>query len=157
MPRLAAMSGSHLNLSVSDLDRSVAWYSKVFELVVIGDEKSVIPASEEPMRYRSLGSTESMSYVIGLIQHERRSSDRFDERRPGLDHVGFHVPTNEDLNDWVKHLDALGVEHSGIKNVAYGSCVTIRDPDHIQLELFWANLEYWAGLFISAGGDPSQS
>jgi catechol-2,3-dioxygenase len=154
---LAAMSGGHINLSVSDLNRSVAWYSKVFGLVVIGDEQSVIPASEEPMRYRSLGSMESMSYVIGLMQHERQSSDRFDERRPGLDHVAFHVPANEDLNAWVEHLDALGVEHSGIKNVPYGSCITIRDPDHIQLELFWANLEYWAGLFISAAGDPSQS
>jgi glyoxylase I family protein len=156
MPKLSAMSGNHVNLSVSDLDRSVGWYTKVFGLVVIGNEQSVIPASEEPMRYRSLGSMESMSYVIGLMQHERQSSDRFDERRPGLDHVAFHVPTDRDLHTWVEHLDALGVEHSGIKTVPYASCITLRDPDHIQLELFWANLDYWAGLFLSATDDPSQ-
>ena len=155
MPQLSAMSGNHVNLSVSDLDRSVAWYTRVFGLVVMGDERSVVPASQEPMRYRSLGSLDSMSYVIGLIEHSRRSSEPFDEHRPGLDHVALHVPSSDDLLEWAAHLDALDVEHSGVKPADYASCITLRDPDGIQLELFWANMEFWAQLFISAAAAPT--
>jgi len=38
-----------------------------------------------------------------------------------------------ELEAWVKHLDALGVAHPGIKD---GHILTVRDPDNIQLELF---------------------
>jgi glyoxylase I family protein len=150
MPQLSVMTGNHVNLSVSDLERSVAWYTEVFELVVVGDERSITPFSAEPMRYRSLGSLETMSYVIGLIEHERRSSEQFDEHRTGLDHVGLHVPDASDLEAWMEHLDALGVEHSEIKVAPYASSMTLRDPDGIQLELFWVDLGYWAGLFVDA-------
>lgn len=66
-------------------------------------------------------------------------SDRFDERRIGLDHVEFLVPSRTALDDWAEHLDRIGVVHSGIKEPEYGSAamVTLRDPDNIQLEFYW--------------------
>ena len=42
-------------------------------------------------------------------------------------------PADRDEMAWVKHLDALGVAHSGIKD---GHILTVRDPDNIQHELF---------------------
>lgn len=150
MPRLSASSGNHVNLTVTDLNRSVDWYLQTFGLAVIGDEEAVVPATDEPMRYRSLGSPETMSYVVGLIEHDLGTSERFDERRPGLDHVALHVPEASDLEAWAEHLDVLGVEHSGIKTTPYASCITLRDPDGIQLELFLPNLDFWAQRFLKA-------
>ena len=84
-----------------------------------------------------------MSYVVGLIEHPDGRGERFDERRPGLDHFGLHVPEASDLDGWAEHLTSLGVSHSGIKSVAYGSAITFRDPDNIQLELHLPNLSFW--------------
>ena len=44
-----------------------------------------------------------------------------------------------DLDSWASRLDELGVRHSGIKQPSYtaNAMLTFRDPDNIQLELFW--------------------
>jgi glyoxylase I family protein len=150
MPRLATATGCHVNLTVTDLERSVDWWCRVFALIVVGDEASVEPASEEPLRYRSLGSPQTWSYVVGLIQHQAGSQDAADELRAGLDHYALHVPELADLDEWAAHLDALEVPHSGIKRTDYAACITLRDPDNIQLELHWPNLDFWAGRFAAA-------
>jgi len=155
MPALSPSSGNHVNLTVTSLERSVDWYRRTFGLTMIGDETSLPPASDESMRYRALASFETMSYVVGLIEHNAGTRDRFDERRTGLDHLALHVPDATELEAWEEHLNALGVEHSGVKTLAYGSGITVRDPDDIQLELFAPNPEYWASLFIRAAESPA--
>ena len=158
MPRISPTGGNHINLSVSDLDRSVAWYCRVLGLVVIAGEQDVPPATDRPLRYRSLASPQTMSYVIGLIEHAGGTAEPFDERRPGLDHFALHVPESADLADWAEHLSRLGVEHSGIKTVAYGAAITFRDPDNIQLELHLPNLGFWAARMQDVGaGSPPRS
>ena len=64
---------------------------------------------------------------------------RFSEFRTGLDHLEFLVERRADLDEWVAHLDALGVAHSGITEPSYtrNAMLTFRDPDNIQLEFFW--------------------
>ena len=66
------------------------------------------------------------------------SKARFDERRVGLDHVAFRVADLPELDAWVAHLDAIGVSHSGVKDIEGhrgGPLIVLRDPDRIQLEL----------------------
>jgi hypothetical protein len=45
------------------------------------------------------------------------------------------------LEEWVGHLDALGVKHSAIQEELGGPLVVFRDPDNIQLELHAVDLE----------------
>jgi hypothetical protein len=40
--------------------------------------------------------------------------DRFDPARVGLDHVGFGCADADAVAAWRDHLDAAGIEHSGI-------------------------------------------
>ncbi len=90
------------------------------------------------MRYICLREPSS-ELVLCLVGHADNPGDEFNETGTGLDHLEFVVAQREDLAEWAARLDALGVEHSGVKEFDYtaNSMVTFRDPDSIQLEFFW--------------------
>ena len=75
--------------------------------------------------------------TIGLVAHEKPTSDRFDECAIGLDHLALRVSDRAALEAWRKHFDDLGIAHSGVKEENGGPLITLRDPDNIQFEL-WA-------------------
>ena len=64
------------------------------------------------------------------------SNERFNERRPGLDHISFGCANRGELEKWAARLDELGVAHGDIVDAGYGSGLSFRDPDNIALELF---------------------
>jgi glyoxylase I family protein len=140
---------NHVNLTVTDLERSVSWYERVFDLVAVTDESECPPVTSSPIRYRSLFDPVTMSYVVGLIEHPDGDGTRFDERRTGLDHLGWHVDDPSELEGWVRRLDELGIEHSGIKTLDYADVISFRDPDNIQLELSCPNLAFWGPRVVT--------
>jgi catechol 2,3-dioxygenase-like lactoylglutathione lyase family enzyme len=124
MPAFPALN--HFALTVTSLDRSVAWYERLFEKppVVIIDEKT----------YRGAIWFEP---VFALHEHRRHhDGDTFDELRIGLDHIAFGCTSREELESWPARLDALGIDHGEIVDEWYGSGLAFRDPDNIQLEFF---------------------
>jgi len=58
----------------------------------------------------------------------------------GLDHISFGVAEHASLAAWAGWLDGLSIEHSGVidtdQPMPY-SVLVFRDPDNIQLELFY--------------------
>ena len=67
---------------------------------------------------------------------ELKSTEAFEEHRPGLDHVAFGCANRAELEEWEAHLNSLGIAHGGIVDAHYGSGLSFRDPDNIALELF---------------------
>ena len=119
---------THVAVTVTDLDRSEAWYTKVLGVPPVLDEDT------GPFRHvvYALGNT-----LLGLHAFPVLSSEeKFDERRPGLDHIAFGCANRGELEKWARRLDELGVDHGGIKDASYGSGLSFRDPDGIALELF---------------------
>lgn len=119
---------THVAVTVTDLEASQAWYSKVFGVDPVLDEDT------GPFRHIvfSMGST-----LLGLHGFpDLVSNDAFEERRPGLDHIAFGCANREELAAWASRLDELGVAHGGIVDAGYGSGLSFRDPDNIALELF---------------------
>jgi catechol 2,3-dioxygenase-like lactoylglutathione lyase family enzyme len=120
-------SVTHLAVTVSDLDQSVAWYETLFGSApfFIGDESA----------YRFAVWLEP---VFGLHQHHGESSDgeAFDEHRIGLDHIAFGCASRGELEIWLERLEELRIEHGEIVDAFYGSGLAFRDPDNIQLEFF---------------------
>ncbi len=121
----------HLDLSVSDVEASAAWYEQVLGL-------RRLRRVDFPERTMIVLLHDTSGLVLGLNQHEGYPGEPFDEQRAGLDHVGFAVERRQDLDVWQGRLAALGVEHSPVADTEVGSALVFRDPDHIQLELWWS-------------------
>jgi catechol 2,3-dioxygenase-like lactoylglutathione lyase family enzyme len=119
----------HIDLTVTDKERSAQWWEQVMGFMLVAHTKK--PGWDQ------LNLAHPSGLVVSVMTHDTRTSDRFDERSIGLDHLAFRVKDREALEAWVRHLDALNVPHSGIQEEQGGPLVVFRDPDNIQLEL-WA-------------------
>jgi len=120
---------AHVALTVRDLSVSVPWYEQLL------GAKPVLDEDTDPGFHHTvylLGNT-----LLGLHQHNTPApAELFSEHRVGLDHVAFGCANGAELAQWARRLDELGIEHGGIKDRAYGSGVSFRDPDGIALEFF---------------------
>jgi catechol-2,3-dioxygenase len=121
---------THVALTVRDLSVSVPWYEALLEA------RPVIDEDTDPDLHHTVYLVGNGT-LLGLHQHVKPAPDEpFDEHRVGLDHVAFGCANRTQLEQWARRLDALGIEHGGIKDAAYGSGLSFRDPDNIALELF---------------------
>jgi len=119
---------THVAVTVTDLPASEAWYTNVLGVTPVLDEDT------GPFRHIvfQVGNTLlGLHGFPGLV-----STEPFNERRPGLDHIAFGVANRDELAEWAARLDELGVAHGDIVNASYGSGLSFRDPDNIALELF---------------------
>jgi glyoxylase I family protein len=129
----------HIALTVTDLEASIPWYEKVFNITY----QMEVPHEGGTGK---LLADEEFTFVIALHRHDANGGETFTEIRTGLDHVGLSVPTRAGLEAWQAHLEANGVARadaanrpctqSPIDDRPFGSILVFRDPDNIQLELF---------------------
>ncbi len=120
---------AHVTLTVSDLDRSVSWYERLFDVDVVVDGT--------PGPFRRAVWLVGGRTLVGFHQFPDPVDElAFDERRTGLDHLAFACGSRRELEAWEGRLDDLGIAHGGIVDAAYGSGLSFRDPDNIALEFF---------------------
>jgi glyoxylase I family protein len=129
MPTISSIH--HVSITVTDIERSVPWYSQVLEL-----EKLMEEQHPDGGGYAIVLGKPDWSMCVGLHVHDANGAELFSEVRTGLDHVSFLVPSRAELEAWETRLTELGVEHSPINDETEGFGVLVfRDPDNIQLEL----------------------
>lgn len=127
MPELAGFS--HVSLSVTDRGRSRDFYERTFgfsTLEGINEE-----AYDEWVLVHPTGM------VLCLQQHRANAGECFDPTRTGADHLAFRVAERVELDRWASRLADLGVVQSPVAERDHGAVLCLRDPDSIQLELFW--------------------
>jgi glyoxylase I family protein len=124
-------SVSHIDLSVSDVERSATWYCEVLGL-------RRLRRVDYDGRIMVVLLREAIGLIIGLNQHNITTTDRFNERNLGLDHIGFGVADRDELDAWQTRLAGLAVEHSPVADTTTGAALVFRDPDNIQLEFWWS-------------------
>ncbi len=97
---------AHVTLTVSDLDRSVQWYERLFDVAFHRDE------SPGPFR-RAVWLVEGQT-LVGLHEFPDPSDTLpFDERRIGLDHLAFACRDRDELEQWELRLSELGIDNGG--------------------------------------------
>jgi glyoxylase I family protein len=132
MPAITGRIG--LILTVRDPMVSAAWYQTVFSVEVTGQQIDVEGRVEQICLQEGRSG-----FTLCLLSHGQSGGDPFNETRTGLDHIEFFVSSEDELDRWASWLDDQGVAHSGVKSPSYTAnrMITFRDPDNIQLELFW--------------------
>jgi glyoxylase I family protein len=131
MPEIAGIA--HVELSVSDLDTSVAWYSRLL------DAPETFRVADEAQRLVAAAIRDPRSgLVLAFTQHLDFTDGAFTPRRAGLDHVSFAVAGEAELEAWSRHLDELGIPHSPVRDYGYAFAITFSDPDGIALEFFFS-------------------
>jgi glyoxylase I family protein len=119
----------HFTLTVTDLDRSVAFYRDLLGFQIVLD-----------LGERKIMSNGSILLVVATPPDpvQALAGDRFSENRVGLDHISFTVASRADLEEASRFFDNQGVAHGEIKDLGPDLGIYVmafRDPDNIQLEL----------------------
>lgn len=128
-------SFAHIRLTVTNIERSRAFYDAVLGLPVAFE---VPPEADEAVREQLSFLFGGVIYQLGdaLLGLRPVGSDTFDEDRTGLDHLSFAVADFAALDRALAVLDEHAVAHGGIKDLGSGWILEFRDPDNIALELF---------------------
>src|SRR5262245_49915434 len=100
MPDLTGVQ--HIALTVTDVQRSADWYAQVFGLREVARFEEGGGA-----RQKVILTDPGRRLLVGLVEHRGTQAERFDERRPGLDHLAFAVTGRAELDAWAAHLDTL--------------------------------------------------
>jgi glyoxylase I family protein len=131
----------HLRLSVTDVERSRAFYTELLGFQIAMDAP---PPADDP--HHDL-ATDLLQDGIVMVNGDlllglrpvdaARASDRFDPFRCGLDHLSFGVAGRAELEAAVQAFEERGVEHSDITELPpFGIAVLpFKDPDGVALEL----------------------
>jgi glyoxylase I family protein len=121
MPDIASIH--HGSFTVTDLDRSVAWYKEVLGLAELMREDH-----PDGSGYAIVLGKPDFSMCVGLYTHSANASGPCNETRTGLDHVSFGVAQRADLDTWAEHFKSSTCSNrqSTIRRGMRCSCSAIR-------------------------------
>jgi glyoxylase I family protein len=121
----------HIYVTVTDLQRSAAFYDPVMKL--LGFRKGSKPIAGEPHVHYFNRVTQ---YTLRPAQ---RSAPAHDPYRPGLHHVCFRLDTRAEVDGAAREIRGLGIEVSEPRFYSeYGPdyyAAFFADPDGMRLEL----------------------
>ncbi len=120
----------HVNFSVSDLARSVAWYSQLFEMATVAQ------LDDEGARWAKVILRDPSGLLVGLTAHRSkpRGALRRTPQRPrprGLRRVRSLCPGRLGAASGRARRRALADQTDAPRPL-----ITPRDPDNIQLEVY---------------------
>ena len=121
-----------MELSVTDLDRSVDWYCRLL------GARDAWRGANAAGGYAACAIVEpNTRMVLAFTSHDREERTPFSPRRPGLDHLSFAVADRAAIDEWIAYMDESGFAHDPIDDRGNIVAVNLRDPDGIALEFYW--------------------
>lgn len=126
---------NHIRLTVTDIERSRAFYEGLFAWPVAIEMPAETPEDDQA-NYAFLYGGVIYNLGHSLLGLRPVSADSFDEDRTGLDHISLDVASPAELDSAVSLLDERGIAHDGVKDIGDGFILEFRDPDNIALELY---------------------
>ena len=129
----------HLRLTVTDIERSKAFYSTLLGREPVIDHSGAIEepgVREDPTRFFGGVVYSFGDQVLGL-RPVAEPGDTFSSTRVGLDHVSLLVDSRDDLDRAAERLSREGVAHGEVTDLGPMLILSLQDPDDINLELCW--------------------
>jgi catechol 2,3-dioxygenase-like lactoylglutathione lyase family enzyme len=114
---------NHFALSVTDLDRSTAFYTEILGLIAVLD-----------FGYGRICLDRASGFSVGLIRHPEGARTPFSHLHPGLDHLGLVAADRDEIVGWEERFRSMDVPHSPMQETELGYHLNFRDPDHTALE-----------------------
>lgn len=134
MPR-SSRGLAHVNLNVTDVDRSARFYAGVLGMQIHSDTRETIEKGGRPVALRQVVlTTPGCGDLLALTQGET-----FPVGSGGLNHVGYIFESDDDVRAAVRNVERCGGkvcsqgdrEHAGLREAfAY-----VQDPDGYDVEL----------------------
>ena len=128
----------HLRLTVTDIERSRAFYTELLGFEVVADSPPAgTPDADAAYPVLWGGVVMAKGDLVLGLRPVAPGADRFDENRVGLDHLSFNVPDRAALDAARELFDERDVRYGEVRELpAFGIAVLpFRDPDNIQLEI----------------------
>jgi glyoxylase I family protein len=123
----------HLDLVVSDLDRSLAFYSRLLEPLGYAGTSEIVGERGERVIY--LGG----SGIVPVSLRQAQTRGRYDRYRIGIHHVAFQARSREVVDERLRWARSQGAEiESDPKEYDYRPgyyAGFFYDPDGIKLEI----------------------
>ena len=116
----------HVHLKVSDLDRSVQFYSEAFGFEVMqryGDSAAFLSAG-------------GYHHHLGLNTWESKGGAPASRRAPGLYHFAILYPNRAALGRALKRLIERGVQIDGASDHGVSEAIYLHDPDGNGIEIY---------------------
>ena len=129
---------SHIALTVSDLERSTAFYNKVFEF--IGFKAVEVPESTQQVMKTRLKAWVGPGYSISIRPSKGEFAHRLHDRNaPGFNHLAFTAETDPTSREFLKQTGAtiLDAPAEYLYSPGYYA-VYFTDPDGLKLEFAYA-------------------
>lgn len=139
MALIATTGIHHLRLTVTDLQRSRAFYTEVlgFEVAAESPGSPDDPAvRNDPAQLYGGVVLQTNGMLFGL-RPVADGGDHFVSDRVGLDHLSFTMPSRDALVEARDRLDEWGVPHGEVRDLdGFGLAIlSFSDPDGVHLEL----------------------
>jgi lactoylglutathione lyase len=124
------MNTGHIGLNVTQINRSVDFYTDVFDLTLIAR------GEQTGKQFAFLAADGKLSVTLW-----QQSEDRFDAHRPGLHHLAFVVDSTDEVKRIESKLAAMNIDfaYEGVVPHADGAGsggIYFMDPDGIRLEIY---------------------
>lgn len=136
----------HVAFTVTDLDVSERFYTQVLDFVTVMD-----------VGHGRICVHPGTGFTIALLTHEGAHGGAFTELTTGLDHLGLAAASREELEEWERRFDELGVKYTPIRDMEMGYHLNFRDPDDIALELYAPNAFMLSALDAMATGQMTRA
>jgi catechol 2,3-dioxygenase-like lactoylglutathione lyase family enzyme len=131
---------SHLDLTITDPDRSIPFYDTVLSL--LGYRRVPVEPDTTAVACWSIADTEQSVFSIALERTRGAGKRRkYDRQAPGLHHLAFHVDSRADVDQLHAQLVALGItilDPPAVYPYTPGYyAMSCQDPEGLVLELVY--------------------